>query len=294
MKNALLRLIIFCLVLLLIGVAAMLIFYQPSSTENFNADRAYMDVIYQTSLGARTPGSSAHDEVIQYISKELVDAGWQVEIQHAEQLGHPVSNIIARRGDGPGWVIFGAHYDSRLLADREPDVNLRNQPVPGANDGASGVAVLLELARSIPENLEKEVWLVFFDLEDQGNIETWDWILGSRAFAESLEGKPDAVIIVDMVGDADLNIYREKNSNPALTDQIWSLAEELGYSGIFINKPKYSILDDHTPFIEKGITAIDIIDFDYPFWHTVNDTADKVAAQSLETVGRVLLAWITR
>lgn len=294
MKNSILRLIIFCLILLMIGVLALLVFFKPANSDGFNAARAYEDVRYQTSLGARTPGSSAHGDVILYINRELTDAGWQVELQRSEKLGHPLSNIIARRGDGPEWVILGAHFDSRLVADRDPDVNLRGMPVPGANDGASGVAVLLELARVIPESFEKEVWLVFFDLEDQGNIEGWDWILGSRAFAESLQEKPDSVIIVDMIGDADLNIFRERNSDPALTDQIWSLADELGYGEKFINKPKYSMLDDHTPFLEKGITAIDIIDFDYPYWHTVNDTADKVSAQSLEIIGRVLLTWLTR
>ena len=195
---------------------------------------------------------------------------------------------------GKQWVILGAHYDSRISADQDPDLNMRHLPVTGANDGASGVAVLLELARSLPQDLDREVWLVFFDLEDQGNQEGWEWILGSRAFADSLEGKPDAVVIIDMIGDADLNLYREANSDPQLTDQIWGLADELGYSSIFINSVKFSILDDHLPFIEKGIPAIDIIDFDYPYWHTVQDTADKVSAQSLEVIGRVLHTWLTR
>lgn len=261
---------------------------------SFNASRAYDDVLFQTNLGPRVPGSSAHSETVKYITQELTKAGWQVEHQYAEPLGHPLTNIIAHRGNGEKWIILGAHYDSRQAADHDLDANMRHQPVLGANDGASGVAVLLELARSLPKNNGHEVWLVFLDLEDQGKLEGWDWILGSRTFVETLEGKPDAVVIIDMIGDKDLNIYREGYSDPGLTDQIWSEAEALGYSSFFINSTKFSILDDHVPFLEKGITAIDIIDFDYPYWHTVHDTADKVSADSLEVVGRVLLAWLSR
>lgn len=294
MKKGVIRLLILCLTLLLIGVFTNILFLKPVDGEVFDAGRSYQDVLYQTSLTARTPGSTAHEEVIQYIQKELQDAGWLVEIQHGEKLGHLASNIIARRSDAPAQIILGAHYDSRLTADRDPDVNQHKNPVPGANDGASGVAVLLELGRTLPRDIEKEVWLVFFDLEDQGNIDGWDWILGSRIFAEQLEHEPEAVVIVDMIGDADLNIFRERNSDPDLTNEIWSLAAEYGYGNYFINQPKYSILDDHIPFIERGIPAIDIIDFDYAYWHTVQDTADKVSPQSLEVVGQVLFAWLTR
>ena len=127
----------------------------------------------------------------------------------------------------------------------------RNQPVPGANDGASGVAVLLELARTLPADIKGQVWLVFFDAEDQGNIPGWDWILGSRAFAQSLTASPDAVVVIDMIGDADLNIYQEKNSNPAITKEIWDIAAQAGYPQ-FIATPKFAMIDDHTPFLAKG------------------------------------------
>jgi hypothetical protein len=95
-----------------------------------------------------------------------------------------------------------------------------------------------------------------------------------------------------MIGDADLNIYREKNSDPTLTDQIWKAAKELGFEDKFIDHKKYDMLDDHTPFIEKGIPAVDIIDFDYPYWHTTQDTADKVSSTSLAVVGNTLLKWL--
>lgn len=259
---------------------------------DFSGDLAYEHVLAQTAMGPRTPGSDAHQQAIEYIQAELTEYGWVVETQTATMMGHPLVNIIARRGKGDARVILGAHYDSRFIADQDPNPDRRSEPVLGANDGASGVAVLLELARVLPHSLPGTVWLVYFDAEDQGRIEGWDWILGSRAFAESLTSDPDAVVIVDMIGDADLNIYQERNSDPDLTQEIWSIARQLGYEQ-FIPEPKYSILDDHTPFLERGITAIDIIDFDYPHWHTTNDTADKVSPQSLEAVGRTLQRWLT-
>ena len=260
--------------------------------ERFDAEKAYAHVLAQMAFGPRTPGSEAHDAVIDYIKDELLNQGWEVEIQLSERLGHPIKNIIARRGEGADWAILGAHYDSRLLADNDPDPLNKAQPVPGANDGASGVSVLLELARVIPQDIDKEIWLVFFDLEDQGRIDGWDWILGSQAFAESLQGEPDSVIIIDMIGDADLNIYREKNSYSQLVDEIWQTAASLGYAEYFIDSEKFSMLDDHTPFLSKGLKAIDIIDFDYPYWHTLEDTADKVSPVSLGVVGEVLLTWL--
>jgi Zn-dependent M28 family amino/carboxypeptidase len=111
---------------------------------------------------------------------------------------------------------------------------------------------------------------------------------------DKLEFRPEAVVIVDMIGDADLNIYIEQNSNSALVNEIWNIAAELGYEQSFIPEPKYSILDDHTPFLQAGIPAVDIIDFDYPYWHTTNDTVDKVSAESLRVVGTTLQEWITR
>ncbi|MEW5828997.1 MAG: M28 family peptidase, partial [Chloroflexota bacterium] len=188
-------------------------------------------------------------------------------------------------------VILGAHYDSRRVADQDPDPSKRDRPVPGANDGASGVAVLLEIARVLPAD-SLPVWLVFFDAEDDGDLPGSDWILGSRAFADSLTVRPQAVVIVDMIGDADLNLYQERNSDPALTQAIWSQAAALGYETAFIPQPKYRMLDDHIPFKQLGLTVVDIIDFDYPYWHTTKDTPDKVSAESLQIVGETLLRWI--
>jgi glutaminyl-peptide cyclotransferase len=267
----------------------------PSPTPTpagFDGQRAYADVEYQVSLGPRLPGSDAHAQAVEWMLAGLDAAGWETEVQETEMMGHPIRNVIARRGSGSQWFLIGAHYDSRFWADEDPDPANHRQPVPGANDGASGVAVLLELARTLPEDLDKEIWLVFFDAEDQGRIPEWDWILGSRAFVELLEGEPDVALVVDMIGDADLTIYMERNSDPDLTQQIWDIAAELGYGEQFIPEYRYAMLDDHTPFLERGIPAVLIIDFDYAYWHTLEDTPDKVSPDSLQAVGDTVSTWI--
>jgi glutaminyl-peptide cyclotransferase len=257
----------------------------------FDGQRAYRDVQTQVDMGPRTPGSQGHAQVREWMRSELESAGWIVEVHESEHLGVPIYNIIAKRNAEPPQIILGAHYDTRFIADHDPDETKRNQPVPGANDGASGVAVLLELARTLPKDIPP-TWLVFFDAEDNGRIEGWDWIIGSRAFVEEIPVRPRAVVIVDMVGDADLNLYYEMNSNEAIRAEIWQTAARLGYDDAFIPTAKHSILDDHTPFLEKGIPAVDIIDFDYPYWHTTEDTVDKVSAKSLHTVGDTLWHWV--
>lgn len=259
----------------------------------FDGQRAYADVETQVAFGPRIPGTEGHAQTLRWMREELIEAGWQVEIQESEAMGHPIKNLVAKRSGDPPEIILGAHYDTRIFADQDPDIANRSLPVPGANDGASGVAVLLELARSLPENTVP-VWLVFFDAEDNGRIEGWDWILGSREFVRLNPIQPRAVVIVDMIGDADLDIYKERNSNPELTDEIWEVARILGYEDFFFPEYKHSMLDDHTPFLQAGLPAIDIIDFDYPYWHTIEDTPDKVSAESLEIVGRTLWTWITQ
>lgn len=270
-------------------------FRSPATTDSaiFDGQGAYSDVQTQVAFGPRTPGSEGHSKIQEWIRKELESAGWQVEIQESESLGHPIKNIVGKRNNESPQIIFGAHYDTRMYADHDPDPAKHTDYVPGANDGASGVAVLLELARSLP-NDTIPIWLVFFDAEDNGNIEGWDWILGSREFVQNNSFQPRAVVIVDMIGDADLNIYKERNSNAELTDEIWNIASSLGYEGKFIPEYRHSMIDDHTPFLEAGLPAIDIIDFDYPYWHTVQDTPDKVSAESLEIVGKTLWTWVTQ
>ena len=258
----------------------------------FDGERALLDVQHQVSLGPRIPGTAGHDQILEWMEGILTKNKWEVELQDYEIRGKSITNLVASRGLQDHYILLGAHYDTRIFADYDPNPILKKEPVPGANDGGSGVAVLLELARSLPEQLPVPVQIVFFDAEDNGGIEDWDWILGSRAFVEHLENPPSAVIIVDMVGDVDLKIYKEYNSNQELNDQIWEHPRLLGYENVFLPEYKFSILDDHIPFLEAGIPAVDIIDLDYPYWHTTQDTVDKVSAESLQVVGDTLFAWL--
>lgn len=247
----------------------------------------------QLAFGPRYPGSPGHQAVGGWIESELQRQGWEPARQSFEHAGLPLANIIGRGGGVRSrLVLLGAHYDTRPLADESGSV--APGPVPGANDGASGVAVLLELARALePTDLECEVWLVFFDAEDSGRLPGWDWILGSSYFVANLEREPEAVVIVDMVGDRSLQLPLERNSDPALQAEIWEQAARLGYEA-FESRPGHSMLDDHTPFLRRGLAAVDIIDFDYRYWHTEEDTIDKVSSSSLQAVGHTLESWLEK
>jgi Zn-dependent M28 family amino/carboxypeptidase len=226
------------------------------------------------------------------ILEELAASGWSVSEQPFTYMETPVRNILAWQGDGPA-LLLGAHYDTRPAADQEdPSV-----PVLGANDGASGVAVLLELARVLDvASTDKQVFLAFFDAEDSGRLNGWDWIVGSSYMAshwgEGGEPPLTAMVLVDMIGDADQQVYYEMNSDPALREAIWAVADDLGYGERIIPQDKYAMVDDHIPFARIGVPAVDMIDFDYPYWHTTQDTPDKVSAQSLEAIGRSLEVWL--
>lgn len=288
--------------MLLFGFAAIIVWfgymvaptverYLPESlSRRFDGRAAYRHVIAQDEIGPRVTGTEGSRKTQEYILDRLSRHGWNIELQAFLYRGYRATNIIAKAGEGKGPVILvGAHYDTRRRADNDPDERKRSTPVPGANDGASGVAVLLELARSLDKtNLKNEVWLVFFDAEDNGRLDNWEYIRGSTHFADNLVTRPGAVIIVDMIGDADQQLYKERNSTPWLVEQVWSKAAALGYDQYFLPNAKHSMLDDHTPFLRKGIPAIDIIDFDYPYWHTTEDTPDKVSGDSLARVGRVI------
>lgn len=284
------NMLIFSLILLVVLLGSIIIDF--SAKPQFSGEKAFTLIEEQLKFGPRTPGSAAHKQLVTWASQYFSDYGWKIQIEEVYR-GQYIRNLIADKGSGPKWILLGAHYDSRMIADQDPQYPVVQQAVDGANDGASGVAVLLELARvlEIPDGYR--ITLVLFDAEDQGRIPGWEWIMGSRYFAETLGSHPDAVVIVDMVGDSSLNLPREINSDDALQTEIWNTARELGYGSMFKDEMGYSILDDHTPFLELGIPAVDIIDFDYPYWHTTQDTMDKVSAASLEAVGRTLQYWIS-
>jgi len=264
-----------------------------SEYAEFDGCNSYDMVEQQLAFGTRIPGSEASLSAGDWIISQLEENGWEVEEQVFDYHGVLLRNITGKwepMPDSRDPILLGAHYDTRPLADRDPISP--DLPVPGANDGASGVAVLLELSRVLGEqDYPLPVWLVFFDGEDSGSINGWEWIAGSRKYAEELTIEPVAVVVVDMVGDSDLNLYYEYNSDTALAAEIWQTAAELGYEQ-FIPELKHSILDDHLPFLQRGLPAVDIIDFDFPAWHTTGDTIDKVSAESLEAVGRTLEGWL--
>jgi Zn-dependent M28 family amino/carboxypeptidase len=287
---------VIALVMIVLALCSVLLWYtnRPSqaSKTNFDGKQAYNDVLAQMEFGPRITGTEGNRECGDYIAEQLRQAGWSVEFQNFTYRGTQARNVIGRANLGKGpIIILGAHYDTRRWADQ--DLTHPYDPVPGADDGASGVAVLLELARVI--NLGKvhhEMWLTFFDAEDNGGINGWDWIVGSTYLASSLSVQPQAMILLDMIGDTDQKIYFDGNSDPALSQKVWGIAAQLGYGDHFIPEVKYTMIDDHIPFAKRGIPSVDIIDFDYPYWHTVYDTADKVSSDSLERVGRTLQVFL--
>jgi Zn-dependent M28 family amino/carboxypeptidase len=270
-------------------------------TPRFDGQQAFKHAEAQVNFGVRPTGSDASIKTGDYIIARLREYGWNVTEQPfvLDISGQPVNgrNIVGSIGSGPV-IIIGAHYDTRLWADRDPDPANRHQPILGANDGASGVAVLLELARVLgqPYTYQRELRLLFLDAEDNGSIPGWNnFSLGTTYYVQHLDKTPDIVIILDMIGDRDLNIYYEfssMNSAPDVMTGLWAVAEQLGYGANFIKQTKYNMTDDHTPFIQQGIRAVDVIDFDYPYWHTLADTLDKISAESLEKVGRVVQTYL--
>jgi glutaminyl-peptide cyclotransferase len=275
----------------------------PSGPATFSGELAYPWVTRQCDLGYRITGTEANRQAGDMIIDELRAQGWDVREQTFTYKDTPVRNILAWKGGEDavdsgtavhsGAVLVGAHYDTRRSADEEDP----SQPVMGANDGASGVAVLLELARSLAwDTNNRRIYLAFFDAEDNGRLDDWEWIVGSSYMAEHWgeagESPLEAMILVDMIGDADQQVYYERNSDAGLSQALWGIAGQLGYADRIIPEHRYAMLDDHIPFVQMGVRAVDMIDFDYPYWHTTQDTPDKVSAESLEAIGRTLEAWL--
>jgi len=294
---------VFCSFLLLTSGYVVI---QPRKFPNLDVEKIYQvrfsgklandTVSEQCILGYRIPGTQASKECAAYISSRLKTYGFKTSYQNftSQYDGKKVdfSNVIGIKENdiGDKILVLGAHYDTRPFADRDKGEN-KTKPILGANDGASGVAVLLELARVFSfVELDISIELVFFDGEDMGkSVE--EMFYGSKYYASTLtEQKRERIVaflLVDMVGDADLGIYKEKNSDKNLISLIWKVAKIYGCRS-FHNEYKYAILDDHIPLKERGIPVVDIIDFDYSYWHTLEDTPDKVSAESLEQVGKTL------
>ncbi|MBM3327295.1 MAG: M28 family peptidase [Calditrichaeota bacterium] len=270
----------------------------------FDAERAYLDLITQCSFGPRAPGLEGHKRCRFWLVEQLRAAGGEVLEQHFK-MRHPLSgvqvkltNIIARFDGAVGKpLMLCAHWDTRPIADYEAKLEDRVKPILGANDGASGVAVLLEISRLIgAQSPPLPILIVLFDGEDMGRIgQSEEYALGSRYWAAHQIPEPPAeAILLDMVGDVDLSFPMELFSRmeaPQLCQRLWTLAANLGLPA-FVEQPGPAVEDDHLPLLRAGLPAVDIIDFDYPYWHTLADTPDKCAPESLEQVGRLLLHYI--
>jgi hypothetical protein len=286
------RLVLLCALAMVSGCA------QPRPV--FDQARAYADLVQQTEFGPRIPGSSGHAQCATWLQDQLrplADSMWTQEFSRNDS-SELMTNVIARfSAASREHIVIAAHWDTRPHADRDPDSTKWSDPVLGANDGASGVAVLLELARlfdSIPPPIGVD--LVFFDGEDGGEYATFpgEWCLGSFHFAAHLPKRYKWGILLDMIGDKGLDLPIEGNSfrlAPEVVDRIWTRAESLQETA-FQRVRGDDVFDDHMALLMKGIPTVDIIDFDYPYWHTTQDTPDKCAPESLGAVGRVLVAVI--
>lgn len=265
----------------------------------FRGERAHADVVRIVDFGPRTLGNEAAVAFRAWLRDLLVAEGWQVSSEPFVVADGQGVNVLAWRGEGAVDLI-GAHYDTRAVADADPDPSRRTTPGPGANDGASGVAVLAELARTVRPQPGQRICLAFFDAEDDGGLSGREWAEGSAAwvFAAIERGHacwpPRAAVIVDMVGDGDQTILRETHSDPGLDGELRRIARRLGHASRFPDRLGPAMMDDHRPFLDAGIPTVLLIDFEYAHWHTHADVPAAVSADSLAAVGRVVAAWLGR
>jgi glutaminyl-peptide cyclotransferase len=275
----------------------------PSTTDAFDAERAFQDLEAQVAIGPRPAGSPGSREVVELIEARLREAGAEdVRVQR------PWRNVLATiPGEGGGVIVVGAHHDTK--DDVGPGFE-------GANDGASGVAVVLELARVLAAQAPLEgpaIQLVLFDAEEARGDRDFaeDGTRGSRQFVDyaSAGGEQgaaeldeiEAMVLFDLVGDCDLQIPREANSDAGLYAEFEAAAEEADGTVAPFGGEAPGVLDDHIPFAEAGIPAVDLIDFTYgpgstpgAYWHTLEDTLDKVCPESLDAVGEAALIALPR
>ena len=264
---------------------------RPANTSTFNADRAFADLRAIVAFGPRPAGSEALAKTRAYIVAELQKAGLKAELDEFEAVTprgrKKMTNIRASRpGTRKETIALVGHYDTKIFND---------MTFVGANDGGSSAAWLLEMARATQGlRLQNTLEFVFFDGEEA--VVEWtddDSVYGSRYDVErrSKAGtlqQLKAVILVDMIGDKELNILRETQSTAWLTEIIWTTGRSIGYNQEFLNTTQ-TISDDHVPFLNARIPAVDIIDFDYgpdhSYWHQASDTLDKTSGRSLKVVG---------
>jgi Zn-dependent M28 family amino/carboxypeptidase len=284
------------------GAALVLTAVAALAASGFDGGRAFRDVERLVAFGPRPPGSPALERARGYIAGELRRAGWRVR-EHAFTARTPrgpvrMVNVIAEwPGQRAEVVAVGGHYDTKVFTGFR---------FVGANDGGSSAALLIELGRALAARHGAAPplythWLLFFDGEEaQAEWSPTDSLYGSRALVGALRASGElsrlrALVVADMIGDRDLGIRREGASTAWLTDLLWSTARRLGYQRHFLEE-RQPVEDDHAPFLDAGVAASLLIDFDYgggpgqnAWWHTAEDTPDKLDPQSLRVVGEVIL-----
>lgn len=281
------------------------------SPASFSADSAYAYVKRQVDFGPRVPNSSAHKATGKWLASELERHGAKVTLQPASLKAFDGTNLEALNivgsfnPDAKERIILISHWDSRPWADMDPNEANRKTPVPAANDGASGVGVLLEVARQLGAKApDKGVDILFVDAEDWGSYNNDEsWALGARHYANNIpEGlaRPQYGVLLDMVGGRNAVFPKEYISNyhaPQLLAEIWTIGNDLGFGNYFINDLGGQITDDHVEFIKAGIPVVDIIALDPasgfdPTWHTLADDMDNIDKATLGAVGTTLLTWL--
>ena len=273
----------------------------------FDADRAFRDLERQVAFGPRIPGSAGHAQQLEWLETELralADTVFLDPFEHVTREGDvlDLTNVVARFGPEEGsWLLLLTHWDTRPKADQSVEEADREEAVLGANDGASGTAILMELARMFSEQPPpRGVELLFSDGEDYGPS-TEDMFLGARRYVAGLENPPAYGILLDMVGDADPSFPIEAYSMEGagqVVQRIWGIAADLGYRRFFPMDRTVRVVDDHLPFIDAGIPVADIIDFDYGpgngFWHTLRDIPENTSSRTLFMVGDVVAEVVYR
>lgn len=287
---------------------------QPQTVAaQFSADSAMLYLNRQCSFGPRVPNTPAHTKCAQWLESELRRHGATVTTQTADLSAFDGTTLHMRNIFGSfnpsaeNRTLLLAHYDTRPWADADPDPANHTKPVMGANDGASGIAVLLEIARHMSlQTPSQGIDILFVDAEDYGQADNDDsWALGAKYFAENPitpDYRPTRAILLDMVGGHDATFPREyfsQQSAGRLLADVWAAAETAGYASRFTNTSGGAITDDHLPLIQQGIPAIDIIEYCpqsatgfNPTWHTTTDTPANISPATLQAVGQTLLQYI--
>lgn len=297
--------------LVLLGIMAYLLFQERGP--RFSGERAFNHVVQQVDFGPRIAGTEGHRlareyfiEVLERHSPRVVEIPFTYVSPTGDDTLRGYNIFASFQPDLQPRVMLAAHYDTRPEADRDPDPARRTEPVPGANDGASGVAVLLELARHLAAHPPTVgVDIVLFDLEDlgeyaaaEGDTTAIPFAIGSEAFAEAHpQYRPAWGVLLDMVGDRNLRIPQEGYSLQyarPVVERIWRAADRVG-ADAFIRQPGGAVFDDHVPFLRRGIPVANIIHQPFPdTWHTTADTPENVSRASLQQVGDVLIELLWR